>query len=238
MNEYEDKIGTVINGIVGRVEGNIVRLELGKAQGIMPRSEQIPGETHHVNERVRATVFEVRKSGSRVKVILSRTRPQLVQRLFEQEIPEIIDGVIEVRAMAREPGYRSKVAVSSSDARGSKVTPRSDSLDSGGASSASTADTPMRPAGISSNSASTASPWPTISGARIPATRTCSTRCSGPGSESRARRASVAAWWCTPSSRAAPGSIAASRCSPRSSSGCGCSGDMTRPSCRPLCLMR
>jgi N utilization substance protein A len=66
---------------------------------------------------VRATVFEVRKSGSRVKVILSRTRPQLVQRLFEQEIPEIIDGVIEVRAMAREPGYRSKVAVSSSDSR-------------------------------------------------------------------------------------------------------------------------
>ena len=67
-----------------------------------------------MNERVRTTVFEVRKSGSRVKVILSRTRPQLVQRLFEQEIPEIADGVIEIRAMAREPGYRSKVAVSSS----------------------------------------------------------------------------------------------------------------------------
>jgi N utilization substance protein A len=90
---------------------------LTNVEAILPRSEQIPGETHHVNERVRATVFEVRKSGSRVKVILSRTRPQLVQRLFEQEIPEIIDGVIEVRAMAREPGYRSKVAVSSSDAR-------------------------------------------------------------------------------------------------------------------------
>ena len=66
---------------------------------------------------MRATVFEVRKAGSRVKVILSRTRPQLVQRLFEQEIPEIADGVIEIRAMAREPGYRSKVAVSSSDQR-------------------------------------------------------------------------------------------------------------------------
>ena len=66
---------------------------------------------------MRATVFEVRKVGSRVKVILSRTRPQLVQRLFEQEIPEIADGVIEVRAMAREPGYRSKVAVSSTDQR-------------------------------------------------------------------------------------------------------------------------
>jgi N utilization substance protein A len=66
---------------------------------------------------VRATVFDVKKVGSRVKVILSRTRPQLVQRLFEQEIPEIADGVIEVRALAREPGYRSKVAVSSSDSR-------------------------------------------------------------------------------------------------------------------------
>jgi N utilization substance protein A len=66
---------------------------------------------------VRTTVFEVRKSGSRVKVILSRARPQLVQRLFEQEIPEIADGVIQIRAMSREPGYRSKVAVSSSDPR-------------------------------------------------------------------------------------------------------------------------
>ncbi len=66
---------------------------------------------------MRTTVFEVRKSGSRVKVILSRARPHLVQRLFEQEIPEIADGVIQIRAMAREPGYRSKVAVSSSDPR-------------------------------------------------------------------------------------------------------------------------
>ena len=90
---------------------------LTNVEAILPRSEQIPGETHHVNERVRATVFEVRKAGSRVKVILSRTRPQLVQRLFEQEIPEIADGVIEIRAMAREPGYRRKVAVSSSDQR-------------------------------------------------------------------------------------------------------------------------
>ncbi|HEX4149799.1 MAG TPA: transcription termination/antitermination protein NusA, partial [Pirellulales bacterium] len=71
----------------------------------------------HPNERVRATVFEVRKVGSRVKVILSRTRPALVGRLFEQEIPEIADGVIEIKAMAREPGYRSKVAVSSTDQR-------------------------------------------------------------------------------------------------------------------------
>jgi len=115
--EYTEQIGDMVSGIIHRYEGAAATVALANVEAILPRSEQIPGETHHVNERVRATVFEVRKSGSRVKVILSRTRPQLVQRLFEQEIPEIIDGVIEVRAMAREPGYRSKVAVSSSDAR-------------------------------------------------------------------------------------------------------------------------
>jgi N utilization substance protein A len=116
-DEYTEQIGDMVSGVIHRYEGGAATVALANVEAILPRSEQIPGETHHVNERVRATVFEVRKSGSRVKVILSRTRPQLVQRLFEQEIPEIIDGVIEVRAMAREPGYRSKVAVSSSDAR-------------------------------------------------------------------------------------------------------------------------
>jgi N utilization substance protein A len=116
-DEYTEQIGEMISGVIHRYEGAAATVALSNVEAILPRSEQIPGETHHVGERVRATVFEVRKSGSRVKVILSRTRPQLVQRLFEQEIPEIVDGVIEVRAMAREPGYRSKVAVSSSDAR-------------------------------------------------------------------------------------------------------------------------
>jgi N utilization substance protein A len=116
-DEYTEQIGDMVSGVIHRYEGGAATVALTNVEAILPRSEQIPGETHHVNERVRATVFEVRKSGSRVKVILSRTRPQLVQRLFEQEIPEIIDGVIEVRAMAREPGYRSKVAVSSSDQR-------------------------------------------------------------------------------------------------------------------------
>jgi transcription termination/antitermination protein NusA len=116
-DEYHELIGQMITGVVQRYEGGAATVQLNNVEAILPRSEQIPGETHHPNERVRATVFEVRKVGSRVKVILSRTRPQLVQRLFEQEIPEIADGVIEVKAMAREPGYRSKVAVSSSDQR-------------------------------------------------------------------------------------------------------------------------
>ncbi len=116
-DEYEEQIGQMTSGVIQRYEGGAATVSLPNTEAILPRSEQIPGETHHPNERVRATVCEVRKSGSRVKIILSRTRPQLVQRLFEQEIPEIADGVIEVRAMAREPGYRSKVAVSSSDQR-------------------------------------------------------------------------------------------------------------------------
>ncbi len=117
FDEYNEQTGQMVSGIVQRYEGGAATVALGNSEAILPRSEQIPGETHHPNERVRATIFEVRKQGSRVKIILSRIRPQLVQRLFEQEIPEIADGVIEVRAMAREPGYRSKVAVSSSDQR-------------------------------------------------------------------------------------------------------------------------
>ena len=116
-DEYTELQGQMVSGIIQRYEGGAATVTLSNVEAILPRGEQIPGETHHVNERVRTTVFEVRKSGSRVKVILSRARPQLVQRLFEQEIPEIADGVIEIRAMAREPGYRSKVAVASSDAR-------------------------------------------------------------------------------------------------------------------------
>jgi N utilization substance protein A len=116
-DEYTELIGHMVSGVIQRYEGGAATVQLTNVEAILPRGEQIPGETHHVNERVRTTVFEVRKSGSRVKVILSRARPQLVQRLFEQEIPEIADGVIQIRAMAREPGYRSKVAVSSSDPR-------------------------------------------------------------------------------------------------------------------------
>lgn len=116
-DEYEEMIGYMVSGVIQRYEGGAATVTLSNVEAILPRSEQIPGETHHVNERVRATVYEVRKAGSRVKVILSRRAPQLVQRLFEQEIPEIADGVIEIKAMSREPGYRSKVAVTSSDPR-------------------------------------------------------------------------------------------------------------------------
>ena len=116
-DEYEKEKNQLVTGVVQRYEGGAATVALQNCEAILPRSEQIPGETHHANERVRATVFEVKKAGSRVKVILSRTRPALVGRLFEQEIPEIADGVIQIKAMAREPGYRTKVAVSSTDQR-------------------------------------------------------------------------------------------------------------------------
>jgi transcription termination/antitermination protein NusA len=117
FDEYEELRGQLVTGVVQRYEGGAATVSLANTEAILPRSEQIPGETHHANERVRAVVYEVRKVGSRVKIILSRTKPQFVQRLFEQEIPEITDGVIEIKAMAREPGYRTKVAVSSTDQR-------------------------------------------------------------------------------------------------------------------------
>lgn len=115
--EFNEIVNDIITGTVHRNEGRVVTVTLGGIEAILPRSEQIPGESHQPNERIRALVTEVKAQGSRVKVVLSRTRPKLVQRLFEQEIPEIADGVISINAISREPGYRSKVAVSSIDSK-------------------------------------------------------------------------------------------------------------------------
>ncbi len=117
LEEYASMQDDMISGMVRQHEGGATIVNLGRLDAILPRSEQIPGESHHANERVRAVITEVRTQGNRVKVVLSRTRPLLVQRLFEQEIPEIADGVINIDSISREPGYRSKVAVSSIDQR-------------------------------------------------------------------------------------------------------------------------
>jgi N utilization substance protein A len=117
VEEFSDQKDDMVTGVVQRTDGGATVVSLGNVEAILPRSEQIPGESHHTNERIRAVIYEVKPQGSRVKVVLSRTRPSLVRRLFEQEIPEIAEGVITVNALAREPGYRSKVAVSSSDQR-------------------------------------------------------------------------------------------------------------------------
>ncbi len=117
-SQFEDFLGMrgqIVTGTVARFEGGTATVNLTKVEGILPRSEQIPGEAYRVGERVRAVVLEVRKAGTRVKIILSRTHPDLVRRLFELEIPEIAERIIEIRSLAREAGYRSKVAVSCID---------------------------------------------------------------------------------------------------------------------------
>ena len=116
MTEYREQIGEIVTGIIGKADGGVATVNLGNVEAILPRSEQIPGEQLHAGERVRSVVFEVKSQGNRVRVVLSRTRPQLVQRLFEQEIPELGEEIIAIRSISREPGYRSKVAVSTVDA--------------------------------------------------------------------------------------------------------------------------
>ncbi len=113
MNEYEDKIGTVINGIVGRVEGNIVRVDLGKAQGIMPRSEQIQGERYFPGQRLKVFLKDVERGFRGPQLVVSRGNTQFVEWLFRAEVPEMESGAVEIKGIAREAGVRSKIAVTS-----------------------------------------------------------------------------------------------------------------------------
>ncbi|MBX3444208.1 MAG: transcription termination factor NusA [Planctomyces sp.] len=115
FDEFNDMRSQMVTGAITRVDQGAASVNIGKIEALLPKSEQIPGETYKVGERVRCIVLEVRKSGTRIKVILSRTHPDLVRRLFEVEIPEVAERVIAVRSLAREAGYRSKVAVSCFD---------------------------------------------------------------------------------------------------------------------------
>src|SRR3954454_5655092 len=115
--EYKDRVGTIVTGTIARFEGGTMIVSLGRAEGIMPRSEQIPGEAHEVGERVQALILEVRDTPSAVKIILSRSHPELIKRLFEREVPEVGERTIELKALAREPGHRTKIAVSSIDSK-------------------------------------------------------------------------------------------------------------------------
>ena len=115
--EYKDRVGTIITGTIARFEGGTMIVNLGRAEGIMPRSEQIPGEQHQVGERVQALIMEVRDTLNAIKIILSRSHPELIRRLFEREVPEVGERTIEIKALAREPGHRTKIAVSSIDSK-------------------------------------------------------------------------------------------------------------------------
>lgn len=114
-DDYEKKLHTIVNGTVQRSEGPNLVVNLGRTEAILPKSEQIAGETYHPGERIRAVVGDAEKVGSRVRIILSRTSPEFVRRLFELEVPEISESVIEVKGIAREPGFRTKIAVDSKD---------------------------------------------------------------------------------------------------------------------------
>lgn len=117
FNEWEQKTGDIVTGSIQRFEGDSVIVNLGKIEGILPKSERVRGENYHAGDRLRALVLEVKKVGLKVKVILSRSSTGLTRRLFELEVPEIDDGIIEIKKLEREPGYRTKIAVTSSDAR-------------------------------------------------------------------------------------------------------------------------
>lgn len=110
--EYDDKVGTLVTGTVARVEPRVVRIELGRGEGIMPASEMIPGERLMVGARVRVLLKNIDRDGNRgPTIILSRADPLFVKLLFEQEVPEIETGAVEIKGIAREAGRRSKIAV-------------------------------------------------------------------------------------------------------------------------------
>jgi N utilization substance protein A len=113
MAEFEDKIGTVINAIVSRVEGNIVRVDLGKAQGIMPKSEQIQGERYYPGQRIKVYLKDVERGLRGPQLVVSRGCSEFIEWLFRAEVPEMENGAVEIKEIAREGGVRSKLAVSS-----------------------------------------------------------------------------------------------------------------------------
>ena len=115
FDEFKDRVGELVTGQAQRYEGGALVVQIGRAEGFMPRSEQIPGEQHQPGERVRCLILDVRETGTQVKIVLSRADPKLIQRLFEVEVPEVAERIIEIRAMAREAGHRTKIAVASID---------------------------------------------------------------------------------------------------------------------------
>src|SRR5881396_670378 len=113
-DEYIDRVGEVVTGIVQQAgDRNNVLVDLGKVESLLPRSEQVDGERYEQGSRIKAVITEVRSGTKGPQVILSRRDPELIKTLFELEVPEIADGLVDIRGVAREPGYRSKIAVES-----------------------------------------------------------------------------------------------------------------------------
>lgn len=113
LAEYEDKIGTIITGTITRVESKLVRIDLGRASGIMPRSEQIDGEHYSVSSRIKVLIKKIERNERGAQLILSRGSTEFIECLFRQEVPELESGAVEIKGIAREAGRRTKIAVMS-----------------------------------------------------------------------------------------------------------------------------
>ncbi|MEG6508430.1 transcription termination factor NusA [Methyloligella sp. 2.7D] len=113
--EYKDRVGTIVNGIVKRVEYGNVIVDLGRAEGIVRRDETLPRENFRYGDRIRAYVYDVRREQRGPQIFLSRTRPEFMAKLFAQEVPEVYDGIVTIKSVARDPGSRAKIAVVSRD---------------------------------------------------------------------------------------------------------------------------
>jgi N utilization substance protein A len=115
FEEYAKKVGEVVTGVVQRIEKGVVYVDVGKIEAVLPPREQIAHETYHVGQRLKIYILDVRRTAKGPDIIVSRTFPELLRKLFEQEVPEIYEGLVKVHAVAREPGLRAKIAVSSTD---------------------------------------------------------------------------------------------------------------------------
>ena len=114
-DDFKDSVGDIVSGTVRRRERNDLFIDLGKAEAVMPGKEQVPGEEYAPGERIRCILLEIENSSRGPEIILSRASPKFVRRLFELEVTEIADGTVKIEAFAREPGYRTKIAVTSAD---------------------------------------------------------------------------------------------------------------------------
>ncbi|USN99583.1 MAG: transcription termination/antitermination protein NusA [Phycisphaeraceae bacterium] len=117
LDEFSKRVGTIVTGTAQRYDHGALIVQVDRAEAVMLRSEQIPGEQFAAGDRVRALILDVKDMGSQVKIYLSRGHPDFIRRLFEVEVPEVAERIIEVKAMAREAGYRTKIAVSSIDSK-------------------------------------------------------------------------------------------------------------------------
>jgi N utilization substance protein A len=115
FEEYKDRKGEIVNGIVRRFEKGAIVVDLGRAEAVLPLREQVPRETYRPGDRVRAYVIDVNKNPKGSQIVLSRTCIEMLTKLFEQEVPEMYEGIVSIKAAAREPGARSKIAVASRD---------------------------------------------------------------------------------------------------------------------------